>query len=217
MELKQVGAGFGVCYLAKDEWRVTKTGDTISRTYRTRYSTWRVGCPAIGSAHPLAPLCKLVAATSRQIEGGPLCDVLLNYVQDEPQPDQPVPPDDVSENGAVIEVDIRQHPDFESDFAPYWDDEKQAFRSDAPEYLRGTIKWVVGSSTVTVTKYSKEGPENVQPDLGTIKNPGHGYGDEGQWLVITGYKVKRGAFWARTLIYQYSSRPVPTQIYNPAP
>lgn len=211
--IKSVGTGFGICYLSKDEWKVTKTGDTISRTYRTKYSTWRVGCPNVGTAHPLAPLCKLVTATARQIEGSPLCDVLLNYVQDEPSPNQLTPPDDVSENGSVLTVDIRKHPNF-SDFRIHWDNDKQEFKATAPAYLQGVTNFIVGTSTVTVTKFSLTEPADVQGTLGKIADPGHGYGSSGNWLVITGYKVKRGAFWARTLVYQYSSLPVPPEIYS---
>lgn len=209
--MRQVGRLFGVCYLPREEWSVSVHGDVITRVYRTAYANWRASVPLYGSPHPLAPFCLLISAIARQIEGGPLCDVALRYEESGGDP-LVTPPTEVSESGSVIEVDIRQHPSW-SAWAEHWDAGKQAFKSSAPSYLLGVSKYVVGSSTVTVTKYTSNKPAPVQGDLGQIINPGHGYGETGHWLVTTGYVSKRGAFWGRTLVYQYSSRPVPMEIY----
>ena len=200
-------------YQAKDELYYDKFGLKITRIYRALYATWTRYAPGVGSSHPLYPYCLFTSGTARQIVPGFLCDVTLKYEQQQPNIEQP-PPTAVSESGSVIEEDIRNHPDFKTTFKQYWDEDKLEFITSAPDYLRGVTKYIVGSSTVTVTKYTASEPSGVQDDLGTVQTPGYGYGRNGHYLVVSGSKNKQGIWWARTLVYQYSSLLVPTQIYH---
>ena len=202
---------------ARERYRRGAYGEEIVRTYRTLYSTKDATMPAHNSAHPTRPLLKLKEAEAEQIGSADLCDVRLTYQQDEPAASEPVPKDEVSESGSTVEVDIRQHPQFAAEFASHWDSDKLQFQPSAPAYLQGVTKYVVGTGQVAITTFSRSRPDTVQASLGKKLNPGHGLGQEGHWLVITGGVNKRGSWWARTLVYQYSATVVPDEIYNYTP
>jgi hypothetical protein len=205
----------------RERWSVTEKGQTGTTSYVTLFAGWRQGIPKPGAEHPQAALCKLKKIECEQIDPGTLCRVTLQWEQDEPDPEedpeadptQGVPTTEVSENGTVIEVDIRQHPKFWTDWSQHWDFDKEQFKSSAPAYLKGVTKYVVGSSQVSVTQFFRGKPADVQGSLGKRENP-PGFSQGGHWLVVGGGRSKQGPWWTRTLVYQYSSTAVPTQIYD---
>ena len=206
----------GLLLQATDSIEETEFGMTIQRKFRALYSKYRDSVPKVKSPHPVFTLCQLKTIRAEQIGSADLCDVFLIYVQETfgSSISTAVPPVEINETGSTIEIDIRSHLKFTSDFKTHWDEDKQCFKLTAPDYLRGTSKYVVGAGQVAVTTFSHGRPSSVLPLCGKRGNPGNGLGEDGHWLVLTGGVSKRGAFWGRTLVYQYSSKPVPPEIYD---
>ncbi|MGB0991696.1 MAG: hypothetical protein ACPG32_04415 [Akkermansiaceae bacterium] len=92
--------------------------ETGTRTIRVDYdgtsTSWATHLPDVGDAHPVASwlIFKDYSLTQLPLMGD-LADLVLNYVQEEfGSPPAEIPPDEISENGAVLEVDIVRHPKF---------------------------------------------------------------------------------------------------------
>lgn len=209
----------------RDEITSNIFGDYVRRTFRTAYSGHRALLAPIHTAHPIYTLSTLRTINVSQIPGADLCDVVYNYEPDGVSETAPVPEDEVSEAGSTVEIDIQQHPDFDDDeIFPAADKVFETvggaqvfkgFKAGTP--LAGQTKYVVGTGQVAITVFSRTKPASVQADLGKLKAPGHGLpGAAPNYLVLTGGVTKRGGFWARTLVYQYSAKPYPTNVYATA-
>lgn len=222
---KQIGTRFGTLYLAKNKWTEdATTGGTCERTFRCFYSEWRQHVPSLRSKHPDASYYLLQTRTAQQLESNPLlCDVTLNYkwaLDAQTTADfAQVPSDLVDENDSTSEEPIERHKKFnDNDVFPT--DEKIfdvngkfiGFTWDSPWF--GTTKFVVGSKTVTITQYSLTPFSAVDSRLGKLDNPGHGYGDEGKWLLITGHRGKQGIYYTLTLTWLYSAIGYVDGLYN---
>jgi len=147
---------------------------------------------------------------------------------EDPQFGFPTLPDDaVTEAEAEIQADIRAsikwripNPAWgDRSMQDLWDPMRQEFpaverddgtwgnrvNEEPPAPLQGTTKFVVGSLQVFITEFSYGKPSEV---LGLVGRravpPGYG-GSVKDWLITGASRNKQGAFWARSVSYQYRS------------
>ena len=94
--------------------------ETGSRTIRVDYdgtnTDWTSELPAMDTVHPAATWLKFKSYDLNQLSNmGDLADLVLNYEQDEfSTPPAEIPEDEITENGAILEIDIVRHPKFDT-------------------------------------------------------------------------------------------------------
>ena len=94
--------------------------ETGSRTIRIHYDgtnvDWTSQLPPINTLHPAAPWLKFKSYDLNQLSNmGDLADLVLNYEQEEfSTPPAEIPEDEITENGAILEIDIVRHPKFDT-------------------------------------------------------------------------------------------------------
>lgn len=223
---KQIGQRFGTLYMPKDEWSENATtGGTCTRTYRALYASWRATAPLLKSRHPAAAYYLLETRDVRQLETNALlCDVMLGYKWDiaanVPGFAQ-IPADLVDENDTTAEVEIERHPSF--DDPAVFPEEDKIFDDITGRFLGfkkesdwfGVTKFIVGSFTTTITKYSLA-PFPPPTDVGKLMvPPGYAAGLR-QWLVVGQHRGKQGIFFTRSTTYHFSALPFVDGLYPPA-
>jgi hypothetical protein len=222
----------------RDQWSGDGTTQTVTRTRIIAYDrsggTWRASIPSIGTAHPNYAWMKFRSYSLRERSGG-TAELQLNYVQDG-QPvggdPPPLPPDQTSEQNAALEIDIRQHPKWETvnsawggkSMSEFWDPVSESFPAVEPEGgwpsgdptpadLRGLRSYIVGSFQVVITTYSFTQPASVSGFVGRRAVPAGQSGSADNWLIISGNRQNLGGYWSRSLVYQYTERGLATFLY----
>ena len=224
-----VGSDWGTPVLqAKGEAFVDTSGIKLTLYWRDVWSggLWLRNLPDIGQAPEEFPLCGFVSATARQITPGVLCEVQALFQQITSATGDSTPATTSAESGSTIRESITKHPKFadvDNHWQQWWNPNTKAFDPNytaipytaaaMPDYLIGLTDFVVGSSTVSVTDYFDGEPSSIKSLLGTIGTP-PGASESGYYLIISGSVNKSGKWWTRTLIYQYSSLLIPTQVYS---
>jgi hypothetical protein len=66
------------------------------------------------------------------------------------------------------------------------------------EKLKGINHYLVPSVTETITTFSSSQPSSVSGSVGTLSG-------SNKWLTISGSIQKEGAYWAKTIVKQYSA------------
>lgn len=231
--MKIVGQQLGQVLLwqPEDEFEEDLYGYRATRSYYDRKAGWLGRAPRIGSAHADYPLAELVRRRAIAHRSGAVVKVMLYYEQlTASAATNNLPPDEYSDNGSTIETDLRQN--------DYYKDVSDADRATVEEALDNPIAGVTPSFTdpralrlfknlrdgfdtfldgtfqVTKTTYYYKKPSPGMELFGKKEDPGGGYGAAGHWLVITGGTRRRGVFWARDRVYQYSSKVVPDEEYG---
>jgi hypothetical protein len=124
----------------------------------------------------------------------------------------PLPSTTYDSQGSMVELDIRQHPDWATEFEPDWDADKGEFIPTSPYY--GISSYIVGSVTVTKTEYFATQPTDRYEDIGTKETPGGGYTGTNKWLIIGTSRRKVGeALYTRETQYLYSAKGWNTTVY----
>lgn len=124
-----------------------------------------------------------------------------------------VPSDTYDEDTSYVELDIRQHPKWESDFQSHWDDDQGEFRSTSPYY--GITSYIVGTTVVTKTQYFASQPASLYESVGTLSTPGGGFTGTNKWLIIGTSRRKVGdQLFVRETRYLYSAKEYNTTIYS---
>lgn len=221
---------------AKCEWQLTLNGDKVTIYYRDVWTNglWRTRVPDVTAALGFTVAGNFVTATARQIDPGVLCEVQIVYALASGGYAS-TPASTMSENADGVNESITKHSNFNaasgagtpsdanSPWKKWWNPATKAFDpgylppgvvgppSPMPDYLIPLTDFAVGSSTITVLDYFTSEPDDVEPMLGKIGTPPGK--TAGNYLLRTGGKNPSGQFWQRRLVYQYSSLPVPTQVY----
>lgn len=115
--------------------------------------------------------------------------------------------------GGAIELDIRQHPDWETTFKADWDENKGEFKPTSAYY--GITSYLVGTVSVTKTEYFSSQPDDDYALIGTLAVPGGGYSGAGKWLIIGTSRSKQGeGLYTKQTTYQYSAKEWNADIYS---
>jgi len=124
-----------------------------------------------------------------------------------------IPTTTYESQGTMVELDIRQHPDWDTKFKTHWDDAKGEFKLTS-EY-RGITSYIVGSVTVTKTEYFSSQPTDRYSSIGTLEVPGGGYSGTNKWLIIGTARRKVGeGLYSRETTYLYSAKGFSTDLYS---
>lgn len=151
---------------------------------------------------------KLVTFTNEPFGGG-----LIKQTTVYEGADSEVPATTYESQGSAVELDIRQHPDFETKFKADWDAEKGEFKADSAYW--GITSYLVGSVSVTKTTYHASQPTDDYADIGTLAAPGGGYSGTGKWLIIGTSRAKIGeGLYSKSTTYQYSAKGWDEDIYS---
>lgn len=154
-----------------------------------------------------------------------------------------LPDDEVISSAAIEEISIAAHPRF-SESNPAWGDHSmqdfwldgsfpvtfpsghpnagEPFKLDddtlLPDALKGMSTYVVGSGQVRSVEYSLTEPTGwIAAEAGYLqKPPGTWPGTFANWLVLSGDVTPQnnGAYWAKTLVIQYSERDFDDFVYS---
>lgn len=196
----------------KITYNLTNTGDQKIEEIYCTWASRTSNTPLIGTT---SNGYKLVSAVQEQGDNE-TCKLTLTWEKPndtEFGEENPIPSTTYDEQTSYTELDIRQHPQFESIFSADWDDENNQFTSSSSLY--GVTSYIVGSTVVTKTEYFGSQPSSVYASVGTLDTPGGGYGGAGKWLIIGSSRRKVGDnLYARETQYLYSAKSWNTDIYS---
>ena len=223
----------------RDTWSGDGATSTVTRTRTIAYDratgTWRAQIPAQGASHPNYAWMKFRRFTVRERAGG-VAELSLIYEQDgQPATGDPpeLPPDRSDEADASLEIDIRQHPKWETpnaawgnkSMADFWDPESESFPAVEPQAgwpsgdptpadLRGLRSYIVGSFQVVRTVFSISEPASVAGAVGKRAVPPGESGTADNWVIISGSRSNLGGYFSRSLVYQFTERGVASFLYD---
>lgn len=200
-----------------------ETEKSIRRTVRALYPDYLAELPTNGDPSPIAqlPLCVYKGATVQEnAQVGQIADYVLLYRQEEPDAGEMPPPRIIRRRAAIIEKDLREHPDFEASIEPNWDKFTERIYTDisVDQSLRGRRTFPEVDSEVVVTTFYGADPGSIQARLGAITAP-PGEKNDDNWKVLDGWNGLEGRWWSETLVYRYNANgwdPVVDVIENPA-
>jgi hypothetical protein len=197
----------------KETYNLTNTGDQWSQEIFCNWANRNSNTPQIGSTNSGYIL---VSAVQEQGDNE-TCKITLTWEKPndttfDPETN-PIPGTTFDEQTSYTELDIRQHPLFESTLSEDWDEENNQFNSSSSFY--GVTSYIVGSTVVTKTEYSGSLPASNYLMVGKLETPGGGYSGGNKWLVIGSSRRKIGDnLYARETQYLYSDKGWDTTIYS---
>jgi hypothetical protein len=123
-----------------------------------------------------------------------------------------IPATSYEEQASTIDLDIRQHPDFETKMKSYWDEEKGEFKPN--NKFTGVTSYRVGTMEVAKTIYGTGMPSSDFSLLGKCQSPGGAYSGSRNWLVVSTQRAKVGeGLYSKTTTYLYSALEWDSDIY----
>ncbi|MBE2181508.1 MAG: hypothetical protein IAE97_13665, partial [Chthoniobacterales bacterium] len=184
---------------------VTKTKELVSKQIETIYDT----LPSLSVGSMIDGL-KVISINDEPFGVGTTKRTVIAEARNG---DLSVPTTTYDESTSYVELDIRQHPDWDSTFKDDWDSAKGEFKPES-EYF-GISSYIVGSTTVTKTEYFSTEPASRYSVVGKLEAPGGGYSGSNNWLIIGGNRRKIGeGLYSRETVYLYSAKGYNSDIYS---
>lgn len=159
--------------------------------------------PGLGSVFPLLEYFGCTVEEGAQVGGTGV--YILTWKQTEPDSGE-LPPDPVTRRRAtIVERDMREHEDFETELKPSWNEFTERMFTDGSvsATLRGRRTWPEIAAEVSITTYYAADPGEIQGRLGQLGSPPGEGGSGTSWKITDGWNGKEGRWWAETLVYQY--------------
>jgi hypothetical protein len=215
MPLRSYGNSLNGGVTRKITYNLTNTGNQYIEEIYCNWSSRNSNTPLIGTTNGEG--YKLISAQQEQGDNA-TAKITLTWEKADGTTfaegtSNPIPATTYDEQTSYTELDIRQHPQFESTLSDDWDEDNNQFNSSSQWY--GVTSYIVGSTVVTKTEYFGSQPPSNYQMVGKLDTPGGGYTGANKWLVIGSGRRKIGDnLYARETQYLYSDKGWDTTIYS---